>query len=99
GGRLFRVPLRTGGGRPLSPPELQGQFQKVLEQKGERGTPPETPAVLTAGDRCPWARARALLVAGGGPSVAALGVLEDAPFVVAFDPSLNGDPSQNGDPP
>ncbi|XP_041270685.1 carnitine O-palmitoyltransferase 1, brain isoform-like, partial [Onychostruthus taczanowskii] len=99
GGRLFRVPLRAGGGRPLSPPELQGQFQKVLEQKGEGGPPPETPAVLTAGDRCPWARARALLVAGGGPSLAALGVLEDAPFVVAFDPSPNGDPPQNGDPP
>ncbi|NXO80212.1 CPT1A palmitoyltransferase, partial [Sitta europaea] len=97
GGRLFRVPLRAGGGRPLNPPELQGQFQKVLEQSLEQGPPPETPAVLTAGHRSPWARARALLAAAEGPSAAALGVLEDAPFVIAFDPS--GDRPQNGDPP
>lgn len=51
--------------------------------------------------RCPWARARALLLSGGGPSSAALGLLEASPFVVAFDPSPpNRDPSpQNRDPP
>ncbi|XP_058715648.1 carnitine O-palmitoyltransferase 1, brain isoform-like [Poecile atricapillus] len=95
GGRLFRVPLSP----PPSPPQLQGHFQKVLEQNAEPGEPPESPGVLTGGDRAAWARARALLRAGGGPSAAALGVLEDAAFVIAFDPSPHGDPPKNGDPP
>ncbi|XP_068855026.1 palmitoyl thioesterase CPT1C-like [Aphelocoma coerulescens] len=116
GGACSGCPSRRGGGRPLSPPELQRQFQKVLEQRPEPGAPPgtppgtpgtppgtpetpESPAVLTAGNRAPWARARALLVAGGGPSAAALGVLEDAPFVVALDPSPTAGPPQKRGPP
>ncbi|XP_053908358.1 carnitine O-palmitoyltransferase 1, muscle isoform-like [Cuculus canorus] len=91
GGRLFRVPVMRGG-RPLRPRELQSQFQKVLEEGGPPLDPQEALGVLTAGERPPWARVRAALGRGR-----ALRAMDEAPFIVAFDPP--GVPPEPEEPP
>ncbi|XP_068785412.1 carnitine O-palmitoyltransferase 1, liver isoform-like [Struthio camelus] len=89
GGRFFGVPVRHRG-RALGPRELQAQFQRVLEDAGAPAGGEAALGALTAGDRAPWARARALLAAGG--SAGALAMLETAAFVVALDGLLGLDP-------
>lgn len=95
GGTLYKVTVMRGG-RPLPPRELQEQFRGVLEDGGGTNPPEEAVGVLTAGDRPPWALARAALRAGGGPNVAALQAVDSAAFVVAMDPPAGGG---RGDPP
>ncbi|KAM9591726.1 LOW QUALITY PROTEIN: carnitine O-palmitoyltransferase 1, muscle isoform-like [Morphnus guianensis] len=74
GGRLFRVPV-TRGGRLLPPP---GAAEPVPGGAGRGGggppqPPQETPGVLTAGERPPWAWVRAALQAGGANAAALRG--------------------------
>ncbi|XP_032939924.1 carnitine O-palmitoyltransferase 1, brain isoform-like [Catharus ustulatus] len=99
----FRSLLRKGTLPPVllqgSLPTCSAQYERLF---GTARIPGESrvPDSFFGVPRPPWARARALLLQGGGPSSAALRLLEAAPFVVAFDPSpTRGDPSPTrGDP-
>ncbi|ELT88002.1 hypothetical protein CAPTEDRAFT_178036 [Capitella teleta] len=82
-GRYFKVYIYTKG-RLLAPCEIEVMLQKILDNQDEPAAGEKHLAALTAGDRIPWARARADYFAKG-VNKASLDAIEKAAFVVALD--------------
>ncbi|NWR66983.1 CPT1B palmitoyltransferase, partial [Bucorvus abyssinicus] len=94
-GRFYKVWLYYGG-QLLPPCDLELQFQRILDDP----TPPqpgeERLAALTAGERVPWAEARARFFSQG-KNKASLDAIERAAFFLTLDEEEHGYmPSQEG---
>jgi len=68
----------------LTPPHLELLFQKILDDPQKPAKGEEQLAALTAGDRVPWAKARAEFFSVG-VNKSSLHAIEKAAFVLAFD--------------
>ncbi|XP_062990523.1 carnitine O-palmitoyltransferase 1, muscle isoform isoform X2 [Elgaria multicarinata webbii] len=87
-GRFYKVWLYHAG-KLLSPRELEMQFQRILDDP----SPPQPGelklAALTAGDRCPWAKARTKYFSQGR-NKAALDCIDRAAFFLTLDEESQG---------
>ncbi|KAM9582381.1 carnitine O-palmitoyltransferase 1, muscle isoform [Guaruba guarouba] len=87
-GRFYRLGLYKGG-QLLPPCDLQLQFQRILDDPSGPQPGEERLAALTAGERAPWAEARARFFSRG-PNKASLDAIEGAAFFVALDEEAHG---------
>uniref|UniRef100_H3DKQ9 Carnitine O-palmitoyltransferase 1, muscle isoform n=1 Tax=Tetraodon nigroviridis TaxID=99883 RepID=H3DKQ9_TETNG len=87
-GRFFQVWLYTGG-RHLLPSELELQFQRILSDTSEPQQGELKLAALTAGNRVPWAQARAKYFTQG-LNKASLDAIESAAFFLTLDDEPQG---------
>ncbi|KAL2094139.1 hypothetical protein ACEWY4_011451 [Coilia grayii] len=82
-GRFFKVYMFYDG-RLLLPREIEQQMERILADKSEPQTGEQALAALTAGDRVPWANARAEHFARG-KNKQSLDAIEKAAFFVTLD--------------
>uniref|UniRef100_A0A674HAM9 Carnitine O-palmitoyltransferase 1, muscle isoform n=1 Tax=Taeniopygia guttata TaxID=59729 RepID=A0A674HAM9_TAEGU len=87
-GRYYKVWLYYGG-QLLPPADLEMQFQRILEDPSPPQPGEERLAALTAGERVPWAEARARFFSRG-PNKVALDAIERAAFFLALDEDEHG---------
>ncbi|NXE17035.1 CPT1B palmitoyltransferase, partial [Lophotis ruficrista] len=87
-GRFYKVWLYYGG-QLLRPRDLELQFQRILDDPSPPQPGEEHLAALTAGERVPWAEARARFF-GGGRNKASLDAIERAAFFLALDEEEQG---------
>ncbi|KAL8222618.1 UNVERIFIED_CONTAM: Carnitine O-palmitoyltransferase 1, muscle isoform, partial [Gekko kuhli] len=92
-GRFYKVWLYHGG-KLLSPCDLELQFQRILDDPSEPQPGEERLAALTAGDRLPWAEARARYFSHGR-NRAALDCIERAAFFLTLDEDECGYNAEN----
>uniref|UniRef100_A0A8U8CJG9 Carnitine O-palmitoyltransferase 1, muscle isoform n=1 Tax=Geospiza parvula TaxID=87175 RepID=A0A8U8CJG9_GEOPR len=94
-GRYYKVWLYYGG-QVLPPADLEMQFQRILEDPSPPQPGEERLAALTAGERVPWAEARARFFSRG-PNKAALDAIERAAFFLTLDEDEHGqEPARPG---
>ncbi|NXC01098.1 CPT1B palmitoyltransferase, partial [Orthonyx spaldingii] len=94
-GRYYKVWLYYGG-QLLAPADLEMQFQRILDDPSPPQPGEERLAALTAGDRVPWAEARARFFSRG-PNKVSLDAIERAAFFLALDEDEHGhDPARPG---
>ncbi|XP_014380535.1 carnitine O-palmitoyltransferase 1, muscle isoform isoform X2 [Alligator sinensis] len=82
-GRFYKLWLYYSG-RLLGPRDLELQFQRILDDPSVPQPGEEKLAALTAGDRVPWAEARARFF-GSGKNKVSLEAIERAAFFVVLD--------------
>ncbi|XP_054029865.1 carnitine O-palmitoyltransferase 1, muscle isoform isoform X4 [Dryobates pubescens] len=87
-GRFYKVWLYYGG-QVLPPRDLQLQFQRILDDPSPPQPGEQHLAALTAGDRVPWAEARARFFSQGKNKVA-LDAIERAAFFLTLDEEEHG---------
>uniref|UniRef100_A0A8D0G1G8 Carnitine O-palmitoyltransferase 1, muscle isoform n=1 Tax=Sphenodon punctatus TaxID=8508 RepID=A0A8D0G1G8_SPHPU len=87
-GRFYKVWLYHAG-RLLSPRDLEMQFQHILDDLSFPEPGEERLAALTAGDRVPWAEARAKYFSHG-KNKASLDAIERAAFFLTLDEEAQG---------
>ncbi|NXX39603.1 CPT1B palmitoyltransferase, partial [Tricholaema leucomelas] len=87
-GRFYKVWLYYGG-QLLPPCDLQLQFQRILDDPSPPQPGEQHLAALTAGDRVPWAEARARFFSQGKNKVA-LDAIERAAFFLTLDEEEHG---------
>ncbi|XP_069485554.1 carnitine O-palmitoyltransferase 1, muscle isoform [Ambystoma mexicanum] len=87
-GRFFKVWLYHGG-QLLNPRDLEMQFQRILDDPSPPQPGEEQLAALTAGDRIPWAKARAEFFKQGR-NKASLDAIENAAFFMCLDEESHG---------
>ncbi|NXA02832.1 CPT1B palmitoyltransferase, partial [Nesospiza acunhae] len=94
-GRYYKLWLYYGG-QVLPPADLEMQFQRILEDPSPPRPGEERLAALTAGERVPWAEARARFFSRG-PNKAALDAIERAAFFLTLDEDEHGqEPARPG---
>ncbi|NXQ28940.1 CPT1B palmitoyltransferase, partial [Alaudala cheleensis] len=94
-GRYYKVWLYYGG-QLLAPADLEMQFQRILEDPSPPQPGEERLAALTAGERVPWAEARARFFSRG-PNKVALDAIERAAFFLTLDEEEHGqEPARPG---
>uniref|UniRef100_A0A8C3VDW1 Carnitine O-palmitoyltransferase 1, muscle isoform n=1 Tax=Catharus ustulatus TaxID=91951 RepID=A0A8C3VDW1_CATUS len=94
-GRYYKVWLYYGG-QLLPPADLEMQFQRILDDPSPPQPGEERLAALTAGERVPWAEARARFFSRG-PNKVALDAIERAAFFLTLDEEEHGqDPARPG---
>ncbi|XP_047737833.1 carnitine O-palmitoyltransferase 1, liver isoform isoform X4 [Hyalella azteca] len=82
-GRYFKVPCYYKG-QLLTPPELQIQFQRILDDDVKPDEGEELMGALTAGERRPWAMAREKFFTTG-VNRASLQAIDRAAFVLSLE--------------
>ncbi|KAG2459931.1 CPT1A palmitoyltransferase, partial [Polypterus senegalus] len=87
-GRFYKVSLYQGG-RLLLPSEFEMQFQKILDDTTEPHVGELKLPALTAGERIPWARARAQFFSQG-VNKASLDAIEKAAIFMTLDDEAHG---------
>ncbi|XP_040452496.1 carnitine O-palmitoyltransferase 1, muscle isoform [Falco naumanni] len=87
-GRFYKVWLYYGG-QPLQPCDLELQFQRILDDPSPPQPGEERLAALTAGERVPWAEARARFFSHGKNKVS-LDAIERAAFFLTLDEEEHG---------
>ncbi|XP_075561613.1 LOW QUALITY PROTEIN: carnitine O-palmitoyltransferase 1, muscle isoform [Pelecanus crispus] len=87
-GRFYKVWLYYGG-QLLRPPDLELQFQRILDDPSPPQPGEERLAALTAGERVPWAEARARFFSQG-KNKASLDAIERAAFFLTLDEEEHG---------
>ncbi|KAM6303008.1 carnitine O-palmitoyltransferase 1, muscle isoform [Podargus strigoides] len=87
-GRFYKVWLYYGG-QLLRPRDLELQFQRILEDPSPPQPGEERLAALTAGQRVPWAEARARFFSAGR-NKASLDAIERAAFFLTLDEEEHG---------
>ncbi|XP_075364027.1 carnitine O-palmitoyltransferase 1, muscle isoform isoform X2 [Mycteria americana] len=87
-GRFYKVWLYYGG-QLLRPRDLQLQFQRILDDPSPPQPGEERLAALTAGERVPWAEARARFFSHGKNKVS-LDAIERAAFFLTLDEEEHG---------
>ncbi|NXV36685.1 CPT1B palmitoyltransferase, partial [Rissa tridactyla] len=87
-GRFYKVWLYYGG-QLLRPRDLQLQFQRILDDPSPPQPGEERLAALTAGERVPWAEARARFFSHG-KNKASLDTIERAAFFLTLDEEEHG---------
>ncbi|XP_067389199.1 carnitine O-palmitoyltransferase 1, muscle isoform isoform X1 [Emydura macquarii macquarii] len=87
-GRFYKLWLYHGG-KLLKPCDLELQFQRILDDPSPPQPGEEKLAALTAGDRVPWAEARARFFSQGKNKVS-LDAIERAAFFLALDEEAHG---------
>ncbi|XP_074000303.1 carnitine O-palmitoyltransferase 1, muscle isoform isoform X4 [Numenius arquata] len=94
-GRFYKVWLYYGG-QVLRPRDLEMQFQRILDDPSPPQPGEERLAALTAGERVPWAEARARFFSHG-KNKASLDAIERAAFFLTLDEEEHGYvPGQEG---
>ncbi|XP_048158266.1 carnitine O-palmitoyltransferase 1, muscle isoform isoform X2 [Corvus hawaiiensis] len=94
-GRYYKVWFYHGG-QLLTPADLEMQFQRILDDPSPPQAGEERLAALTAGDRVPWAEARARFFSRG-PNKVALDAIERAAFFLTLDEDEHGhEPARPG---
>ncbi|KAM4524282.1 carnitine O-palmitoyltransferase 1, liver isoform 2-T2 [Odontesthes bonariensis] len=98
-GRYFRLRVYQAG-RLLSPREIEFQVQRILEDPSQPSKGEAKLGALTAGDRIPWAKARATYFSSG-VNKRSLDCIERAAFFVTLDDEeqciMGDDPSSSLD--
>ncbi|XP_053112092.1 carnitine O-palmitoyltransferase 1, muscle isoform isoform X2 [Hemicordylus capensis] len=87
-GRFYKVWLYHAG-KLLPPRDLEMQFQRILDDPSPPQPGEEKLAALTAGDRVPWAEARAKYFSQGR-NKAALDCIDRAAFFLTLDEDAHG---------
>uniref|UniRef100_A0A8C8SGA3 Carnitine O-palmitoyltransferase 1, muscle isoform n=1 Tax=Pelusios castaneus TaxID=367368 RepID=A0A8C8SGA3_9SAUR len=87
-GRFYKLWLYHGG-KLLTPRDLEQQFQRILDDPSPPQPGEEKLAALTAGERIPWAEARARFFRQGKNKVS-LDAIERAAFFLALDEEAHG---------
>ncbi|XP_054686399.1 carnitine O-palmitoyltransferase 1, muscle isoform isoform X2 [Grus americana] len=87
-GRFYKVWLYYGG-QLLRPRDLELQFQRILDDPSAPQPGEERLAALTAGERVPWAEARARFFSHG-KNKASLDAIERAAFFLTLDEEEHG---------
>ncbi|XP_074980723.1 carnitine O-palmitoyltransferase 1, muscle isoform isoform X3 [Caretta caretta] len=87
-GRFYKLWLYQGG-KLLKPRDLELQFQRILDDPSPPQPGEEKLAALTAGERVPWAEARARFFSQGKNKVS-LDAIERAAFFLALDEEAQG---------
>ncbi|NXF41686.1 CPT1B palmitoyltransferase, partial [Nyctibius bracteatus] len=87
-GRFYKVWLYYGG-QLLRPRDLELQFQRILDDPSPPQPGEERLAALTAGERVPWAEARARFFSHG-KNKASLDAIERAAFFLTLDEEEHG---------
>ncbi|XP_071590414.1 carnitine O-palmitoyltransferase 1, muscle isoform [Heliangelus exortis] len=87
-GRFYKVWMYWGG-QLLRPPDLQLQFQRILDDPSPPQPGEEHLAALTAGERVPWAEARSRFFSRG-PNKSSLDAIERAAFFLVLDEEEHG---------
>uniref|UniRef100_A0A8C0FXQ8 Carnitine O-palmitoyltransferase 1, muscle isoform n=1 Tax=Chelonoidis abingdonii TaxID=106734 RepID=A0A8C0FXQ8_CHEAB len=87
-GRFYKLWLYQGG-KLLKPRDLELQFQRILDDPSPPQPGEEKLAALTAGERVPWAKARARFFSQGKNKVS-LDAIERAAFFLALDEEAHG---------
>ncbi|XP_077196698.1 carnitine O-palmitoyltransferase 1, muscle isoform isoform X2 [Paroedura picta] len=87
-GRFYKVWLYHGG-KLLSPRDLELQFQRILDDPSRPQPGEEKLAALTAGERVPWAEARAQYFRQGKNRLA-LDCIDRAAFFLTLDEDACG---------
>ncbi|KAL6095118.1 uncharacterized protein ACO6RY_16382 [Pungitius sinensis] len=87
-GRYFRLRMYHSG-RLLSPREIESQIQKILDDPSPPSKGAAKLGALTAGDRIPWAKARAKYFSSG-VNKRSLDLIEKAAFFVTLDDDEQG---------
>ncbi|KAM7178447.1 carnitine O-palmitoyltransferase 1, muscle isoform 1-T9 [Macrochelys suwanniensis] len=87
-GRFYKLWLYQGG-KLLKPRDLELQFQRILDDPSPPQPGEEKLAALTAGERVPWAKARARFFSQG-KNKASLDAIERAAFFLALDEEAQG---------
>ncbi|XP_078534067.1 carnitine O-palmitoyltransferase 1, muscle isoform isoform X1 [Lissotriton helveticus] len=87
-GRFFKVWLYHGG-KLLNPRDLEMQFQRILDDPSPPQPGEEQLPALTAGERIPWAKARAEFFQKG-KNKTSLDAVESAAFFMTLDEEANG---------
>ncbi|XP_030071630.1 carnitine O-palmitoyltransferase 1, muscle isoform isoform X2 [Microcaecilia unicolor] len=92
-GRFFKVWLYHGGDL-LKPRDLEMQFQRILDDKSLPRPGEEKLAALTAGERIPWAKARAMYFSQG-VNKSSLSAIDRAAFFMTLDNESHGYDKEN----
>ncbi|NXN99271.1 CPT1B palmitoyltransferase, partial [Rhinopomastus cyanomelas] len=87
-GRFYKLWLYYGG-QLLAPCDLELQFQRILDDPSPPQPGEERLAALTAGERVPWAEARARFFSQG-KNKASLDAIERAAFFLTLDEEEHG---------
>ncbi|XP_053911306.1 carnitine O-palmitoyltransferase 1, muscle isoform isoform X2 [Cuculus canorus] len=87
-GRFYKVWLYYGG-QLLRPRDLEMQFQRILDDPSPPQPGEERLAALTAGERVPWAEARARFFSQG-KNKTSLEAIERAAFFLTLDEEEHG---------
>ncbi|CAM5086409.1 unnamed protein product [Eretmochelys imbricata] len=87
-GRFYKLWLYQGG-KLLKPRDLELQFQRILDDPSPPQPGEEKLAALTAGERVPWAEARARFFSQGKNKVS-LDAIERAAFFLTLDEEAQG---------
>uniref|UniRef100_A0A672JQN1 carnitine O-palmitoyltransferase n=1 Tax=Salarias fasciatus TaxID=181472 RepID=A0A672JQN1_SALFA len=87
-GRYFRLKVYQAG-RLLSPREIEFQIQRILDDSSSPSKGEAKLGALTAGDRIPWAKARAKYFSSG-VNKRSLDCIEKAAFFVTLDDDEQG---------
>ncbi|XP_038242777.2 carnitine O-palmitoyltransferase 1, muscle isoform [Dermochelys coriacea] len=87
-GRFYKLWLYQGG-KLLKPRDLELQFQRILDDPSPPQPGEEKLAALTAGERVPWAEARARFFSQGKNKVS-LDAIERAAFFLTLDEKEQG---------
>ncbi|XP_064355550.1 carnitine O-palmitoyltransferase 1, muscle isoform isoform X2 [Dromaius novaehollandiae] len=87
-GRFYKLWLFHGGSL-LRPRDLEMQFQRILDDPSPPQPGEERLAALTAGERAPWAEARARFFSYGRNKVS-LDAIERAAFFLTLDEEAQG---------
>ncbi|XP_065485800.1 carnitine O-palmitoyltransferase 1, muscle isoform [Caloenas nicobarica] len=87
-GRFYKVWLYYGG-QHLRPRDLEQQFQRILDDPSPPQPGEERLAALTAGERVPWAEARARFFSHGKNKIS-LDAIERAAFFLTLDEEEHG---------
>nr|XP_033814266.1 carnitine O-palmitoyltransferase 1, muscle isoform [Geotrypetes seraphini]XP_033814267.1 carnitine O-palmitoyltransferase 1, muscle isoform [Geotrypetes seraphini]XP_033814268.1 carnitine O-palmitoyltransferase 1, muscle isoform [Geotrypetes seraphini]XP_033814269.1 carnitine O-palmitoyltransferase 1, muscle isoform [Geotrypetes seraphini] len=92
-GRFFKVWLYHGGDL-LKPRDLEMQFQRILDDTSAPQPGEEKLAALTAGERIPWAKARATYFSQG-VNRSSLSAIERGAFFMTLDDEAHGYDKKN----
>jgi len=82
-GRYYKMPVYQKT-LLMTPPEIQTQFERILQDESEAELGEEKLAALTASDRPTWAKIRKEFFSKG-TNRTSLNIIESAAFVVVLD--------------